>query len=266
VISHRRVLVIFSLFLIITLACVAGGNGVAPSALPTTDVIATSVLLTVQASGQVPPPPSEAAPPTPIPSMTSPPPTAVFTPTITLTPTPSVPMVSVSMDTNCRTGPGKVYDYIGALLIGEKAEVVGKNTASNYWIIKNPDSSGNCWLWGFYATVEGNTSNLPEVSVPPTPTPALPKNPKNFNVSKACVPLVLPQYQLTAILSWVDNSDNEDGFYIYQNGVLLQTLGADTTQVAVSIPVAAGVPMEYGVEAYNAAGSSARKTASAICP
>ncbi|MBC8335747.1 MAG: hypothetical protein ISR59_04395 [Anaerolineales bacterium] len=264
-ISKKQILFVFSLILATTLACILeGGSNLAPPALPTNDVIATAVEMTLRASGQFQPPPAPL--PSPLPEATLPPPTAVFTPTVTLTPTPAIPMVSVSLDTNCRTGPGKIYDYLGALLVGEKAEIVGKNTTSNYWIIKNPDASGNCWLWGFYATVEGNTSNLPEIAVPPTPTPALPKNPKNFNISKACVPLVLPQFQLTAILSWVDNSDNEDGFYIYQNGVLLQTLGADTTQVALSFPVAAGVPMEYGVEAYNAAGSSARKTESVICP
>lgn len=262
--TQKKILVFLTILLITTMACgVGGGSNLAPPALPTDDVVATAVELTLRASGQVPQPTPL---PSPLPAATLPPPTAVFTPTITLTPTPSVPMVSVSVDTNCRTGPGKEYDYIGALLVGEKAEVVGKNTASNYWIIKNPDASGNCWLWGFYATVEGNTSNLPEVAVPPTPTPALPKNPKNFNVSKSCVPLVLPHYLLSAVLSWVDNSDNEDGFYIYQNDVLLQTLGADTTQAAFTFPVVAGIPVKYGVEAYNAAGTSARKTEIVICP
>lgn len=51
--------------------------------------------------------------------------TPEFTPTITLTPTPSVPTVTVSVDTNCRTGPGTQYDQIGELLIGQSAEVVG---------------------------------------------------------------------------------------------------------------------------------------------
>ena len=67
-------------------------------------------------------------------------------------------------------------------------------------------------------------------------------------------------------LWWNDNSDNEDGFNVYQNGALIQTLGPDTTQATVSIPVAPGTPMEYGVEAYNTAGTSARKTASVTCP
>ena len=48
------------------------------------------------------------------------------TPTITLTPTLGVPMVSVSVDTNCRFGPGDFYEYEGALLVGEQAEVAGK--------------------------------------------------------------------------------------------------------------------------------------------
>jgi hypothetical protein len=59
---------------------------------------------------------------------------------------------------------------LGVLQVGEQAEVVGKNTVANYWVIKNPDASGTCWLWGMYATVEGDTTNLPEITPPPTPT------------------------------------------------------------------------------------------------
>jgi hypothetical protein len=101
----------------------------------------------------------------------TPTPTITLTATITLTPTLSTPMVSVSVDTNCRTGPGKIYDYIGALLVGEMAEVVGQSMDGQYWIIKNPDLAGECWLWGNYATVEGPTTGLPKYTPPPTPTP-----------------------------------------------------------------------------------------------
>jgi hypothetical protein len=99
-------------------------------------------------------------------------PTPSLTPSITPTMTPSIPMVSVSVNTNCRKGPGIVYDNLAALLVGEQAEVVGKYTAADpdYWIIKK--NSVTCWLWGEYATVEGNTSNLPEMVPPPTPTPS----------------------------------------------------------------------------------------------
>jgi len=81
-------------------------------------------------------------------------------------------MVSVSENTNCRNGPGKTYDYLGALMAGESAEVVGQSTDGLYWIIKNPDRAGECWLWGQYASVTGPTVALPKFTPPPTPTPA----------------------------------------------------------------------------------------------
>lgn len=101
----------------------------------------------------------------------TPEPTITPTATITLTPTPDKPMVSVSVDTNCRTGPGTVYDIVGALLVGETAEVVAMAADGGYWIIKNTRRGGECWLWSNYATVVGETSALPKYTPPPTPTP-----------------------------------------------------------------------------------------------
>jgi hypothetical protein len=119
--------------------------------------------------------------PSPIPSQTFTPiftpsatlsPTPVFTSTPAFTLTPLLPLISVSVATNCRTGPGKVYDRVGALLVGEVAEVVGRNANGNYWYIRNPrQSNGFCWLWGQYATVTGNFAALPVFTPPPTPTP-----------------------------------------------------------------------------------------------
>lgn len=101
-----------------------------------------------------------------------------FTPTVTLTPMPiftstsMVPLISVTVATNCRVGPGKIYDRVGALLPGAVAEIVGRNDAGNYWYIRNPNqSNGFCWLWGEYATVTGNFAALPVYTPPPTPTP-----------------------------------------------------------------------------------------------
>jgi hypothetical protein len=104
--------------------------------------------------------------------------TPIHTPTETLTPSPVftataiVPQVSVSVATNCRVGPGKVYDRVGALLIGQVAEVFGRDATGTYWYIRNPSqSNGFCWLWGEYATVTGNFAALPMFTPPPTPTP-----------------------------------------------------------------------------------------------
>jgi hypothetical protein len=115
--------------------------------------------------------PSETTIPSPTLTMTLTP-TIPLTSTMTLTPTLGKPMVTVSVDTNCRTGPGKIYPYIGALLVGEEAEVVGESMDGQYWIIKNPDIAGECWLWANYATVTGPTAGLPKYTPPPTPTPA----------------------------------------------------------------------------------------------
>lgn len=100
-------------------------------------------------------------------------PTSTLTPTPIFTSTPLVPKVSVSVPTNCRVGPGKIYDRVGALLVGETAEVVGRDPTGNYWYIRNPDQPNDfCWLWGEYATVTGNFTALPIFTPPPTPTPS----------------------------------------------------------------------------------------------
>ncbi|HEY6074991.1 MAG TPA: hypothetical protein VIV15_16835, partial [Anaerolineales bacterium] len=105
-------------------------------------------------------------------------PTSTLTPTPTLTFTPIIPLISVSVPTNCRSGPGKVYDYRGALLVGEVAEVLARDPTGNYWYIRNPDSAGNfCWLWGRYATITGNSLILPVYTPPPTPTPTFTPKP-----------------------------------------------------------------------------------------
>lgn len=111
------------------------------------------------------------------------------TPLPTFTFTPSVPMVSVSVDTNCRTGPGEPYDKIGVLHVGESAEVVGKAPYGGSWIIKNPDGAGTCWLWDQYATVIGDTQGLPVADIPPTPTPTA-----GFSFTYLGLTVCAPQY------------------------------------------------------------------------
>lgn len=96
-----------------------------------------------------------------------------LTPTLNTSPTAppaGVPYVNVSTNAFCRTGPGEVYDSVGILVIGETAEVVGRSSAEDFWIIKNPDVAGTlCWLQDQYATVTGATGSLPVFQPPPLP-------------------------------------------------------------------------------------------------
>lgn len=126
--------------------------------------------------------PSETPSPSPIPTLTEMPtleilptgsPTATASPIPLFSVTPSTIFVSVSVATNCRSGPGKVYDYRGALLVGETTEVVGWEGSGEYWYVRNPDKAGDfCWVWGKYATLTGSPAGLPALTPPPTPTPA----------------------------------------------------------------------------------------------
>jgi len=105
-----------------------------------------------------------------------PPPTTTPTPTITITSTPrptNPPAASVIMggDTNCRGGPSSHYDWLGYIFKGETAYVVGKAAGLDYWLIENPDDDGTCWIWGAYATLEGDINNVPNKPIPPTRTP-----------------------------------------------------------------------------------------------
>lgn len=130
--------------------------------------------------------PSETATPslTPTPTET-PTETASPVPVVILSPTPIVPMISVSVPTNCRSGPGKAYPLEGALLVDEVAQVHGTDPTASYWYIPNPDSAGDyCWVWGQYATITGYTGAIPMFTPPPTPLPTSTSTPSpGFGVS-----------------------------------------------------------------------------------
>jgi hypothetical protein len=167
--KFKPLLAFAAALILATLACTQSGT---PA--PDPNFINTAVAQTLVAiqTGSAP----SVTPLAPTETFTPQPPTA--TPTVTLSPTPvftatpSVPLISVSVPTNCRVGPGRAYDRVGALLVGETTEVFGRDLAGNYWYVANPDARGGfCWLWGEYATLSGNLQALPIFTPPPTPTP-----------------------------------------------------------------------------------------------
>lgn len=202
--------------------------------------------------------------------------TPQFTATPENTATPSVPQVSVTTNTNCRTGPGLVYDLLGGLNIGQFAEVVGKSSSTGYWIVKLPGSSTICWLFPQYATVSGNTANLPEYPVPPTPTPSAPATPKNFKADSVVCNLVNNPFLLNEVkvkLVWEDVATNESGYRIYEDGSEIIALAADSTSYTYDTTLAAiwliNTPKPshtYVIEAYNSAGNSDQKSVKVECP
>ncbi len=107
-------------------------------------------------------------PPSPSATSQSPLSTPTSSPTAppTTTPTPDTPLLSVKVDTNCRKGPGDVFEKVGAVLVGDQVEVLGK--WDNFWFVRLKDGT-TCWVWGQYATVTGNLQAVAQLTPPPTP-------------------------------------------------------------------------------------------------
>lgn len=265
---RKKSILVLSLFLIFALTACNMPGGAPPTVDLAATVTAQALLLESESGAQNP---AEQ-----LPLSTA---TPEFTATPELTGTPTVPQVTVSVNTNCRTGPGTAYTIIGALVIGQVGTVVGKNSSTGYWIINNPGSTGTCWLFPQYATVSGNTANLQEYSIPPTPTPTFTPSPtatptlaspapvNNVNITLTCTPDGL-NYKHSGPLTWEDKSNNEDGFNIYVNNTLIASIPANSTsynvpQGASMLPGTASI---FEVEAFNAAGKAAKKSVSKGCP
>jgi hypothetical protein len=118
--------------------------------------------------------------------------------------------LTVSIATNCRAGPGTAYGRVGALLVGEIAEVVGRSAdGRNYWIIRNPDRPGElCWLWGEHATLTGIAGGLPMFTPPPTPTP-----------TRTPTPLPTPTRTLTPLPTSSPTATTTPGFTVSYSGM-----------------------------------------------
>jgi hypothetical protein len=170
--NHKRLLVLLSVMVLQILAChlVTSPATKAPLANNPPINVETSVAGTrafdfavqTAAAGQAPAPTQQVVVVT------------VQPPAPTVEPSPNVPMISASMDTNCRTGPSTVYEAISYLLVGKTSEVVNKYQNGAWWVIKDPNEPGKrCWVWGTTTNVTGNWQQLPEATVPPTPTAKL---------------------------------------------------------------------------------------------
>jgi len=80
------------------------------------------------------------------------------------------PLVQVSLDTNCRSGPGKVYPYLGGLFVGGESTIHGIDPSGAWYYIANPEIEDEyCWIWGYYAETTGDTEPLPIYTPGPTP-------------------------------------------------------------------------------------------------
>ena len=177
--------------------------------------------------------------------------------------------LTVSQNTNCREGPSQEFNDVGALTPGQTAEVVGKDTVNNYWIIKLPSNPAvTCWLWGQYATVTGDTSQVANV---PTPTKAGPSGAPNAptiqDAQVKCSSLSGGDYQYKITLKWADNSSNENKFVIYSSTGKVFTTPPNKTSFSFEEGLPSGTNLSVSLTAANEKGESQQVGAGVFqCP
>ncbi|MBE7432743.1 MAG: hypothetical protein HS100_02400 [Anaerolineales bacterium] len=166
--------------------------------------------------------------------------------------------VTVSQNTNCREGPSQEFNDVGALTPGQVAEVVGKDTFNNYWIIKLPGNPAiTCWLWGQYATVNGDTSQVANVPTPTTAGPSgAPNPPTLLDAQLKCSSLSGGDYQYKVILKWADNSSNENKFTIRSSNGSVFTTPPNKTQFSFEENLPGGTNLSVTLAAANEKGES----------
>jgi hypothetical protein len=173
--KRKNTLIHFSFALILVFLQACNLPGGAPDGTPTVDPLEAAALTVTAAAVQA----NATATFTASPEFTF---TPAFTATPAFTSTPSFAYVTLSENTNCRTGPAQAYPLVDTFLVGQTIEVIGKNSTNEYWYVRSPNNqSVFCWMWGFYAK-GGNLGNVPVFTPPPSPT-AVP----SFDVSYAGV-------------------------------------------------------------------------------
>ena len=65
---------------------------------------------------------------------------------------------------NIRTGPSTNYPVTGSLLYGESCPVIGRDTATGWWMIRCPGGNQG-WVSYDVVNVVGDTSGVPLYSV-----------------------------------------------------------------------------------------------------
>ena len=182
---------------------------------------------------------------------------------------PSVPAFTFTTDANCRQGPGTAYEIDASFLQGQTAQIDGRNQTAPLWWRVLRSNGGHCWVSDTTGTSSGPTDSVqvvaaappPPVVIPPTDTPippppqTAPSAPYKLNIQDH----VCAGSTYTVTLAWGDTANNETGFRIYRDNVVIATLGANAISYTDSPPGSG--PYYYVVEAYNNAGSSQSSSA-----
>jgi hypothetical protein len=90
-----------------------------------------------------------------------------------ITPTEDVVMGVVNKQSNCRSGPGAMYDLVAVYQAKVSLQIVGRDLGGGYVYVQNPDKPEDaCWILQTSITTTADLSPLPAFTPPATPTAA----------------------------------------------------------------------------------------------
>jgi hypothetical protein len=97
--------------------------------------------------------------------------TSTLAPSATSTPEPA--KAEVVRESNCRVGPGALYDLVVKYEVGQQLNVVAKDLGGGYWFVQNPEKlEEQCYLLAQNIKITGDTEVLPKFTPLPSPTAA----------------------------------------------------------------------------------------------
>ena len=181
---------------------------------------------------------------------------AIATATATTQPTLFINAANAS----CRRGPSPDFQVIATYPAGTTVNLVGRDSADNYWIVEDPTSHDQCWISIQDATPAGSFDLLPEMTPRPV-NAAAPGKPSKGVWNYAC-----DNTTLTTVLGWRATTGTANGYRIYRQGNQIADLPATQTSYTEKIPFQYGSSMQYSVAAYNEAGMSPQLTWDFHCP
>jgi CSLREA domain-containing protein len=165
---------------------------------------------------------------------------------------PSPPMMLFYQNAFCRKGPGTEYDTAAAYEQGQEVELIGRSEPGRpqWWV-----TVLRCWVSDSTGKTRGPVEELLIWPSPPAPVPLTPpESPARLRLTD----VVCDAKQYRVSIGWIDQADNEDGYRVYRDGILIATLGANATSYTDSPPKPG--PHTYEVEAFNDGGASNRLT------
>ena len=181
------------------------------------------------------------------------------------TPPPASPTSKPTLYINtngarCRSGPGPNFEEIASYNTGTTVDLIAKDSAGGYWLVKDPTSGSSCWVMVQDASPGGSFELLPEITSQPV-SQDTPGRPSRGNWNYSC-----DNTTLTMLLGWNAPTGTVNGYRVYRFGTLLADLPASTTSYQETIPFTYGSDMNYAVEAYNDAGAGQQVVWDFSCP